>query len=162
MRAAAGGLHQGERDVVARVKQLAARPGQPGQGVGGAGAVGALHFAGLEILEQLGPDELALADDHRVHVLQRLVRQGGGVHAAHHHGHALLAEAVGDLVGARRHRRLAGETNQPRLGIEVDNLLLFVYNLDIVRGRRHRRNIGQVEKPQLEDEILVGTTFAEG
>ena len=94
------------------------------------GAIGAAHRALLEVVEELLDHELRLPDDHRVAMLQRLLRHEARVDAAHDDRHPPRPERVGDLVAAVHVARHGGDADQVRLQVEVDRL-------DVLVGQHH-------------------------
>ena len=68
--------------------------------------------------------------DHRVAMLERLLRHEARMHAAHDHGHAPGAKRVGDLVAAVDVARHGGDADEVGLEIEVDRL-------DVLVGQHH-------------------------
>ena len=105
--------------------------------------VGAAHLAPLEIVEELIQHQLHLADDHRVAVLERLLRHEARVHAAHHHRHPARPECIGDLVAAVHVARHGGDADEVGLEIEVDRLDVLVGQHDLVTVARDGAGDGE-------------------
>ena len=128
--AAARGLHEGAVDVAVLLEEVVTRHRHADHGMQRLGFVGAAHRPPFEIVEQLVDDELDLADNDGVAMLERLLRHEARMDAAHDHRHAFGAESIGDLVAAvdvTRHRRNADEIG---LQVEIDGL-------DVLVGEHH-------------------------
>ncbi len=64
------------------------------------GAIGAAHAALLKVAQELLEHEFRLADDHRVAMLERLLRHETRVDSAHDDWRPPQPERIGDLVAA--------------------------------------------------------------
>ena len=143
-RAAATGLHR--LDEILAAHEVTARHLQVGDVGQLLDLVVPLHLTLLEVLEDFRPDLFGFAADHGVDVAQRFLRHIGSVDAAHDHRDAALPEMAGDLVGARRERRHAGDADEIGVRVEVELLDRFVDDLDLVMIRRIGRDHRQVER----------------
>jgi hypothetical protein len=84
--------------------------------------VEALEPAAARVTDHALPDPLGIALDHRVGVLQALVRKKRRVIASHHHPHAAAAELGGDLVRPPRGVGLDREGGEVGGLVERDRL----------------------------------------
>ena len=85
-----------------------------------------LQLAVARVVQHLFPHVLGLARADRIGVVQRVVAYHVRVVAAHHHFHAALAEAVGNLAcagGVGHHHRHGDEVV---LAVEIDRVEIFV------------------------------------
>ncbi len=89
-------------------------------------SIGPPHLALLEIVEELLDHEFSLADDHRIAMLERLLRHEAGVDTAHHDRHSPRPKLLGDLVAAFHIARHGGDADEVRLQVEVDRFDVFV------------------------------------
>ena len=150
-RPAAAGLH-GDAIVFVWVEQIEARHrgfAQVEKPVGFA-AVDSLQSAALEIREHAPPERLAFADDDGAGVFERLVGHARDVQAAHNHGRAVRAVAVGDGVGVVD---LCGERGNGDEIVVVGQIArvaqigdLAVFDIEMIRceaGEREQREARQ-------------------
>ena len=110
---------------------------------------------GGEVFEDARPDPLGLADDDGVGVLQRLVGGERGVESADHDLLAPAAELVGDLVGARRLVRHAGQADDVAGLVEGDLFVQVVLDRHVDARRRQGREVGERHPQQPSRLVLV-------
>ena len=154
--AAARGLDEGAVDVAVLLHQVVAGHRHVDHGMQRVGAVDALDLAAIQVVEQLGHDQLGLADHHGVAVLQRLLRHEARVHPADDHGHALGTVTVGDLVAPLDVARHGRDADHVDLQVEVDVLDVLVGHHDFVAVlRNHCRNRQQTRQRRIERPVEV-------
>ena len=69
----------------------------------------------FEIIEQFVDHQFDFADNDSIAMLQCFLRHEAWMHAAHHNGHALGTELVGDFVAAVDVTRHRGNPDEVRL-----------------------------------------------
>ena len=145
--AAARGLHEGAVDVAVPLEEVVARRLEVFHGMQPIRLVEAAHLPLLEIVEELGEDELDFADADGVAVPERFLRHEARMHAPHGHRYPARPEGVGDLVAAVHVARHGGDAHEVRLEVEVDgfDVLVGEHHFVAVAGnsRGHREEAGE-------------------
>ncbi len=141
IRTSAACLHRHRLEQVpVELEQFVARTRQVLQVVQLVGLVDALELAVLPVAQERLPDQVGLALDDSVGVLERLVRLERGMEPPHHDRDAAFAKLVAELVGAQRGADGGGHADQVPARVEVDLFepLIAERHVEVV-GRQSRQ-----------------------
>ncbi len=128
--------------------------------MGGADGIPFFEPAIFQISEDILPYKLALTDDHRIHMGQRLFRQGWGMDTAHDYGNTTLTKGIRHLIGTWSNGGLGRKSYKPHLCIKIDYIAFFIYNPHLILIRCDPGKIGQIKKTEFEDKILIRPTIS--
>ena len=108
--------------------------------------VAALRRAGREVAQELRERVLAGAEEDRVGVWRRFLRQGRDVQPAERDMRALSPVVIGNPICAECVRDVDLDHHQVRLILEIERLDVFVLQGDVQRGIEIRRQRREAER----------------